>query len=699
VLRVASDVRVRIDGRIARVEVEERFRNTGGRVAEGSYLYPMPGDAVFQNFSLWQGEQELKGEMMNAEEARRIYEAIVRQQRDPALLTLAGHGLVRAQVFPIQPGETRRVVLRYTMTLSRAGDALRFRYAFGARGGADDRGGAVTPTLRLTITDAAQYGRPYSPTHAVTESRSRNEIVVGFAKDAGGDAELLLPLRSTEVGASVLTHAQPGENGTFMLLLTPPAATSTPAMPRALTFVVDISGSMSGDKLLQAKAALRQAVQGLGPRDVFRIIAFSSGVQQFRDGFTPATGSTRAAALQFVDALEANGGTNIAGALDAAFAVRPDAARLPLVVFLTDGVPSVGEQDPERLAALAAGGLGRTRVFTVGVGHDVNTYLLERLAAEGRGAAEFVAPAADVEVAMGSLLGKLRYPAMTNLRIVASPVRFEQLEPAQLPDLFYGEELVVFGRYVGEGTGDVVVEGERNGRRERFRTRIEFGRRAASNDYLPRLWANRRAGTLTRAIRLEGSTPERLAQLKEFALRYGILTEYTSYLVQEPSVIAADASPEQLRRNQQRRNDLAMQAAAPPPPPSAQAGSQAFEAAKSSSSRREAATLAALDSAIPTSAVGATMPMRQARGRTFVKRDSIWMDIAHEAKQSVTRVAAFSEAHLTLLRALPELADYQDATGDVLVAGRSVSLQIGREGTRAWKTGELDAIVRSFRGS
>ena len=187
--------------------------------------------------------------------------------------------------------------------------------------------------------------------------------------------------------------------------------------------------------------------------------------------------------------------------------------------------------------------------------------------------------------------------------------------------------------------------------------------------------------------------------MKEFALRYGILTEYTSYLVQEPSVIAADASPEQLRRNQQRRNDLAMQAAAPPPPPSAQAGSQAFEAAKSSSSRREAATLAALDSAMPTSAVGATMPMRQARGRTFVKRDSIWMDIAHEAKQSVTRVAGFSEAHLTLLRALPELADYQDATGDVLVAGRSVSLQIGREGTRAWKTGELDAIVRSFRGS
>lgn len=699
VVRVGSDVRVRIEGRVARVEVEERFRNAGGRVAEGSYLYPLPGEAVFQNFSLWQGEQELKGEMLSAEQARRIYEEIVRQQRDPALLTLAGHGLVRAQVFPIQPGETRRVVLRYVVQLPRTGDALRFRYAFGARGGLGDREGAVAPSIRITVAGAAQFGRPYSPTHQVIETRERNELAIGFAKDAHGDAELLLPLRSNLVGTSVLTHAEPGEDGTFMLLLTPPAATGVQAMPRALTFVVDVSGSMSGDKLVQAKAALRQAVQGLGPRDAFRVIAFSSGVRQFRDSFTPSTRTSREEALQFIDGLEANGGTNIAGALDAAFAVRPDAERLPLVVFLTDGVPSVGEQEPERLAARAAGGLGRTRVFTVGVGHDVNTYLLERLAAEGRGAAEFVAPEADVEVAMGTLLGKLRFPAMTNLRIVSSPVRLTQMEPAQLPDLFFGEELVVFGRYVNGGAGDLVVEGERDGRVERFRARVEFGRRAASNDFLPRLWANRRAGSLTRAIRLEGSTPERLAQLKEFALRYGILTEYTSYLVQEPSVIAADASPEEQRRVELRRNALARRAATAPPPPSAQAGAMAFEAAKSSTSRRDAATLSAIDDAMPASVIGSARPTRQARGRTFVKRDSVWMDIGHEATQRVTRVAAFSEAHLALLRALPELADYQDQTGDVLVAGRRVSLQIGREGARSWKAGELDAVVRSFRGT
>ena len=143
VFRISSNVRTRVEGRVATIEVEEQFRNSGGGIAEGTYLYPLPGEAVFQNFSLWMGENEVRGEMMNAEQARGIYEAIVRRLRDPALLTLEGHGLIRARVFPIQPGETRRVVLRFTQLLQREGDALRLRYAIGDRGPLT--GGAVNP--------------------------------------------------------------------------------------------------------------------------------------------------------------------------------------------------------------------------------------------------------------------------------------------------------------------------------------------------------------------------------------------------------------------------------------------------------------------------------------------------------------------------------------------------------------------------
>jgi hypothetical protein len=188
VVRVDSDVRVTVDGRVARVEVTERFRNTGRGIAEGTYHYPLPGDAVFSGFSLFQGEQELRGEMMSAEQARAIYEGIVRQLKDPALLTLVGHGLVRAEVFPIQPGETRTVILRYTQLLPRSEDALRLRYVAGARGEAP-------VTLRVEVPNQAAFATAYSPTHPITERREGGRLRIDVAAPIRGDVELVLPFQ------------------------------------------------------------------------------------------------------------------------------------------------------------------------------------------------------------------------------------------------------------------------------------------------------------------------------------------------------------------------------------------------------------------------------------------------------------------------------------------------------------------------
>ncbi|HXI21140.1 MAG TPA: VIT domain-containing protein, partial [Gemmatimonadales bacterium] len=298
IVRVGSEVRTTVTDRVARVEVEERFQNTGGGLAEGSYLYPLPGEAVFQNFSLWMGNQEVRGEMMNADQARGIYEEIVRRKKDPALLTLAGHGLVRAQVFPIQPGETRKVILRYTLLLDRAGDALRLRYAFGSRGGG-------TSTFHLTLPARAGFGTPYSPTHSLTTRNAGDSLEVQADGSQGGDLELFLPLRRGLVGTTVLTHAETAEDRYFMLLLAPPAAEVGAVIPRDLTLVVDVSGSMSGQKLEQARAALTQALGTLRTEDRFRLIAFSSGVRQFRDGFSPATPDNLGAARTWVEALQA----------------------------------------------------------------------------------------------------------------------------------------------------------------------------------------------------------------------------------------------------------------------------------------------------------------------------------------------------------------------------------------------------------
>lgn len=694
IVRVSSDVRTTIDGRVARVEVEERFRNAGGGLAEGSYLYPLPGEAVFQNFSLWMGDQELRGEMMNAEQARGIYEEIVRRQKDPALLTLAGHGLVRAQVFPIQPGETRKVVLRYTQLLDRAGDALRLRYAMGKRG-------SESGTWRLSLPDEEAYGTPYSPTHQLNSSRNNGRLELSVDTRNGGDIELLLPLRRGLVGTSVLTHSPGGEDGYVMLLVAPPQREEGPVVPRDLSMVVDVSGSMSGQKLDQARAALRQALGTLRPEDRFRLIAFSSGVRNFRDGFTPATGANLREAREFVDALQADGGTNISGALDAVLGTSVSEERLQLVIFLTDGVPSVGEQDPDRIAAQAAGRIGRARVFTVGVGHDVNTYLLDRLAKEGRGAAEYVAPDANVEVAVGNLVGKLRRPALVNLRVVQSPVEFRDLSPGNLPDLFYGEELVVFGRYHGTGNGQVIIEGERNGRRERFTASADFRGLSSANEFIPKLWASRRIGDLTRQIRIEGANENLIREVRDLGLRYGILTEYTSYLVQEPNQVAV--------RMEDRRRDMAANGAGlssqpmslPAPSPVAQTGKVAFERAKESGRLSSASTLASADSIAADKFEAlreSDSELKRVGGRVFRRDKDVWTDIAHADSLRILTVAPFSPAYFAVVRAIPELTASLQVDSPVLVAGKKASLKVAAGGKEKLSDTELKDFVRQFRG-
>lgn len=683
VVRTGSEVRVTIEGRIARFEVEERFRNDGGRMAEGSYLYPLPGEAVFTDFSLFAGATELKGEMMNAEQAQGIYEEIVRRQLDPALITLAGHGLIRARVFPIQPGETRRIILRYSQVLSREGDALRLRHAYGARGGE----GAVQLTVRLP--GGSEWGTPYSPTHPLAVSRDRGGMSVRVSEGGSRGLELFLPLRRGLVGSAVLTHAATGEEGFYMLLLAPPAEPDATVIPRDLTFVVDVSGSMSGEKMDQARAALLQSLGGLRPTDRFRLISFSSGVTRFRPGFVAATPEALRAARAFVEGLTAGGGTNIEGAVRAVLeSPGGGTGRLGVAVFMTDGLPTVGEQAPEQLAALASGRLGEVRMFSIGVGHDVNTYLLDRLAVEGRGAAEYVAPGADVELAVGGILRRVSHPALTGLRIVEAPVTLRDPAPAVLPDLFYGEELVVMGRYRGVGRGTLVIEGERLGRRERITTQATFPAASDANAFIPPIWAARRVGELTRTLRLEGPSERIVAEIRRLGQRYGILTEYTSYLVQEPGVIVARDG---------------RQPVPAPAAPSAQSGRAAFERAEASADMAATANVAGMsrraDLEAAKVAQSSGREVLRSGSRLFVRDGEQWTDVNHHDSLRVVVVAPYSPAWFAVARALPELREALAASDRVTIAGGRASIRVSPEGATTLSAAALDRLVRDIRGS
>ncbi len=721
VVRLRTSVDVNVTGRIANVQVEEWFENRGGRVAEGAYLYPLPGEAVFSGFSLFQDDQELRGETMDADRARQIYEEIVRKRRDPALIELAGHGLIRARVFPIEPGQTRKITLRYTQVLERAGDALLLRYAAGSAApgrvlpprptpgprpfplrrqpetpqvgpqSPQDarivRSGDGTPlTFVVRIADGSRFRDPFSPTHDVQVTRRGGALTVRPEGELTGDFSLFMPLARGLVGMTVAAHRPDGDDGYFMLTLSPGEADAA-ATPRDITVVVDVSGSMSGDKLDQTKQALHQLLGSLGPDDRFRLVAFSNRVQQFRPGWTSGD---RRAADGWVDGLQAGGGTDIAGALAEAFRLPSPEGRLPIVVFLTDGLPTVGERNPERIAEQAERKRGRARVFAFGVGYDVNTVLLDRLSAAGRGATAYVEPGQNVETALGSLATKIQHPVLTDLRIDGAPVELREIYPEHLPDLFAGEDLILFGRYrvAGDGNGAVRITGRRVGRTERFATDASFPAHENANDYIPRLWASRKVGALMQQIRLNGADPELVEEVRRTALRYGILSEYTAHLVQEPNRVAVGGAPMPTTFA-----DAVSRAAAAPA-----SGQAAVAQAKASARIRAVTNSAEMEADELSFQQRVTANTRVVAGRAFVQDSTGWRQVDADHDLRVVAVKPFSEAYFDLLRAAPELKPVFAAFEQVMMGGVRANVALAADGAERLSAREIEKLVRDFRG-
>ena len=704
--KIRSQVEVRIDGRVARVEVTEWFRNRGGRVAEGHYLYPLPGEAVFQGFSLFQGETELRGEVMDAGKARAIYEEIVRRRADPALLELAGQGLIRARVFPIEPGDERKVTLRYTQLLDRAGNALQLRYAAGARGAVDrplgptdeirpmrGRDDAVDTRFHIVVETPGAFLDPFSPTHALAVERTAERLEIDVEDPLEDRFSLFLPLAEADVALSLATHRPAGEDGYFMLTLSPGRTVARP-QPRDVTVVLDVSGSMSGEEIEQARAALHTLLGTLSRDDRFRLLTFSNAVRRFRSEWSVADEATLDDARAWVDRIGADGGTNIEAALEEAFGVESDGERLPMVLFLTDGLPSVGEQSPERLADRAEARAGRARVFAFGVGPDVNTHLLDRLGEAGRGSTEYVEPGEDVERAVGLLAARIRHPVLTDLEIDGAPVRFSEIHPVRLPDLFDGEELVLFGRYRGEGDGEVRIRGVRAGRTETFQAEGSFPARTEANDFIPRLWASRKLGHLTRQIWTEGETPGLVEEIRAVALRYGLPSRYTSYLVTEPGAVVAD-------------RDAAMPAlrqdvAAAPMSPTSATGAGAVREAEEAQRLRRASSARMLDDAEADlqASVAKTAEGREVRavaGRVLARLDGVWTDQTPSRTQEETIIEPFSDAYFALLREMPELRPVASLEGAVVVHGRALNLRFEAGGRSRVDGGDLRDMVVRFR--
>src|SRR5688572_15261541 len=708
VYRKSSDVRVDLVDRVLRYEITETFVNRGSRLGEADYMFPLPKGAAFQDLKLSINGEMVAGETMSADRARRIYEEIVRSQRDPALLEWMGYGLFRARIFPIAPGEEKKVVLRFHVVAPREGDALRVDYFRGLRNTqfAANQLGEGRTSMVLTYPNDPVYGTAYSPTHSieseyasiyspasmVSDRRGSSRRVV--VRDARGEITLLIPFRKSASAAISLLANAPGNDDGFALITLSPPAIAPRAVPRDLTFVLDVSGSMSGEKMHQARAAGKQFLRSLSSADRFRLIDFSSDVRSFRDGFAYATRDNIRAAERYLDDLEAQGSTNIAGALDEALSIPQQSGRLPIVLFLTDGLPTVGERNGAVIAASVARRRGSRRLFTFGVGSDLNVSLIEQLALEGRGTASFVRPDESVERAVGIVASRLTNPLVTDVRVRADGVRLLKMHPSGPVDIFAGEDLVILARYDGSGDAVVRFDGQTSAGPVSWGTRVRFPERSRENAYVARLWATQRVGYLSAEKRKHGGSRELDDEIRELGERYGIPTEFSSYLVLEPGMnpqvrdSRAQIGTGTMNRTRGTRAEAITTTGMAAP--AAASADRAFEAAKTSSAQRSATNMAAIDSL---SGLRDEARVRRLGNTTFLLRDGVWTDAKFRKESLVLRVKPFSDAYFKLIEAMPELREAFAFSERLVIAGRSMAIELTAQG----KEQLTDSDLRQLR--
>jgi Ca-activated chloride channel family protein len=532
-------VNVKIDGQIATTTVDQEFYNPNPQRLEGTYLFPVPKGAQIDKFSMEIGGRQVQAELLAADKARSIYEDIVRKLRDPALLEYEGRDVFKVRVFPIEPNSPKRIQLSYSQVLPSESGLISYVYPLNTEKFSAKPIKNVSVKVELDSPKALKT--IYSPSHAVEIKRDGPHRATASyeASDARPDTDFALYFapESDAVGVNLLTCKTAGEDGYFLLLASPGVDTkSTKAAPKDVAFVLDTSGSMSGKKIEQAKKALQFCVENLNASDRFEVIRFSTDVEPLFGKLAEASKENCQRAESFVQDLKAMGGTAIDDALRQVLASRPAKDDRPfMIVFLTDGEPTVGETDEDTIVAhVKKEGEGRTRVFCFGIGSDVNTHLLDKIAEETRAAAQYVLPEEDLEIKVSAFFSKITEPVLANpvLR-VSGGAHVSKMYPDALPDLFKGGQLIVVGRYTGEGSAAVEIEGTVNGQSRKFAQDVKFSADSTEAEFIPRLWATRRVGYLLDEIRLHGENAELRDEVTQLARHYGIVTPYTAYLIIE----------------------------------------------------------------------------------------------------------------------------------------------------------------------
>ncbi len=650
-------VTVTIEDQVAVTRVEQEFLNECDWEVEGTYVFPLPEGAAVSEFIMWVDGVPVEGRILEADEARAIYEDIVRRRRDPALLEYVGRSAVQARIFPIPPGGSRQVELEYSQVLPVENGLVHYVYPL------DTEKFSARPleecSIHVEIRSRDAMRAIYSPTHqdrVYIERDGDYRATVGYEETdilPDEDFELVYTVSQEEVGLNLLTYREPPDDGFFLLLVAPSVEVEEGrVIPRDVILVLDTSGSMEGEKIEQAQEALIYVLEHLNEEDRFNVVAFSTGLQQYARGLRPASEAREAAA--WVRRLEAVGGTDINRALLEAMA-QTGHERPTVLIFLTDGLPTEGVTEVEQiLANVEAAAPGNVRLFPFGVGDDVNTVLLDTLAEQQRGATGYVRPHERIDEEVSAFYAKISTPVLANIELDFGDTLVEDTYPYPLPDLFAGTQLILVGRYRESGAARITLTGEVNGERQQFVYEGTFTQSPSyqvtqspslpvtqSPSYIPRLWATRKIGYLLTQVRLHGERREWVDAIVELSVRYGIITPYTSFLIEEENILTAEGQDEAAEKF------MAM-------PTAPVVGAPAVMEAEAQADMRGAE-----------SAGGGMMPHEAAQvvrlvgSKTFVLQDGVWTDTTFDpSRMSTTQVGFGSDGYFDLLAARPEWGAY-----------------------------------------
>ncbi|MFB0566260.1 MAG: VIT domain-containing protein [Candidatus Aminicenantaceae bacterium] len=647
-------VNVKITSRVAKTSIDQVFVNTHNRDIEGIFIFPIPEEAAISEFSMYIDGKEIKGEILDRDKARSIYQDIVRRMKDPALLEYIGRDMFRARIFPIPARGEKRIKLTYSEVLKTERDFIKYRYPL------NTERFSLNPIKEVTISVEIKSKIPlsnlYSPSHKISvKKESEFKARVGFEGSGikpDKDFVLYFSLSQDDIGLSLLNYEAEKE-GYYMLLASPHySSKKEKVLNKNIIIVLDSSGSMSGEKIVQAKDAVRFIINHLDEKDMFSIVDFDDSVDLFSKELVPANSQNRSKALVFVDDIEDSGGTNINEALIKALKMTQAEERPNYVLFLTDGLPTVGiTETREILKNIARTNMVNSRVFVFGVGYDVNTELLDRISSESRGTSVYVGEKDNLEFTLSNYYEKISSPLLSDLKVSFKGIEVKDSYPRSLPDLFRGSQLVILGKFKGKGPVSVILSGKVVKKEKKFILESQALIKDESYKFLPRLWATRRIGYLLEEIRLSGEKDELVEEVKKLGLKFGIVTPYTSFLVTEKerlSIVAAAPEAEEALKARQ------------------VTGAGAVKMAKATQIFKKQDRAAQVTS----------KRIKYKEDKTFYFKDGYWIDSLYEEGSPVREITFNSEDYFRLLFENSGIAKYLSVAKNLIVTYEGVNYKI-----------------------